>query len=49
MPPDQPGSLSERIVLDVVSYLFQVNGLRAGQKEVGNAAELNSVKVVKPN
>jgi len=48
MPPDQPGSLSERTVLDIVSYLFQANGLPSGNQEIAGAAELNSVKVVRP-
>ena len=48
MPQGQPASLSETTVLDVVSYLFQINGLPAGDKEFASAAELNSLKVVKP-
>jgi mono/diheme cytochrome c family protein len=48
MPPDQPGSLSERTVLDIVSYLFQVNGLPASDKEIGAVGELNSMKVMNP-
>jgi quinoprotein glucose dehydrogenase len=48
MPPDQPGSLSERTVLDIVSYLFQVNGFPAGDKGIDSAIALNSVKVARP-
>jgi quinoprotein glucose dehydrogenase len=48
MPPDQPGSLSERTVLDIVSYLFQVNGLPAGDQGIESAGALNSVKVARP-
>jgi mono/diheme cytochrome c family protein len=48
MPPDQPGSLSERTVLDIVSYLFQVNGLPATDQGIESASALNSVKVARP-
>jgi quinoprotein glucose dehydrogenase len=48
MPPDQPGSLSEKTALDIVAYLFQVNGLPTRDAEVASADELNSVKVIRP-
>jgi len=48
MPPDQPGSLSEKTVLDIVAYLFQANNLPAGDKEIANPSELNSVTVARP-
>jgi glucose dehydrogenase len=47
MPPDQPGSLSENTVLDIVAYLFQVNGLPASDQEITSPGELNNVKVVR--
>jgi cytochrome c5 len=48
MPPDRPGSLPESTVYDIVAYLFQVNHLPAASQEIGSAAELSSVKVVRP-
>jgi glucose dehydrogenase len=48
MPPDRPGSLPEKTVVDLVAYIFQANSLPAGGKEIENADELNSVKVVRP-
>jgi hypothetical protein len=48
MPPDQPGSISKKTVLDITAYLFQVNGLPAGDKEIAGPNELNGVRVVRP-
>ena len=49
MPPMEPGTLSEKNVLDIVSYILQMNSLPAGDKEIGRADELNAVGLVKPN
>jgi mono/diheme cytochrome c family protein len=48
MPPMEPGTLSEKSVLDVVAYILQTNNLQAGTKETGSADELNSVTLVRP-
>jgi quinoprotein glucose dehydrogenase len=48
MPPDQPGSLAENTVLDIVAYLLRANGLPAGDREIAGAGELTSVKIVQP-
>jgi quinoprotein glucose dehydrogenase len=48
MPPMEPGTLSEKNVLDIVSYILQLNGIPAGEKEAGAADELNAVGLVKP-
>jgi glucose dehydrogenase len=48
MPPMEPGSLSEKTVLDIVAYIFQANSLEASTKEIGSADELNTVTLVRP-
>jgi len=48
MPPMDPGSLSEKSVLDIVAYILQVNALASGTKEIESANELNNVVLVKP-
>ncbi len=48
MPPDRPGSLSEKTALDLVAYILQSNNLPAGSKEIENPDQLNSAKVVRP-
>lgn len=48
MPPDDPGSLSEKNVIDIVSYLLQVNGLPAGDATIENADALNRVTLHQP-
>ena len=47
MPPSDPGSLSEKSVLDVVAYIFQLNNLPAGTREIERAGELNEVVVAR--
>ncbi len=34
MPPDRPGGLSDKVYADVVAYLLQANGYKAGDKEL---------------
>ncbi len=48
MPPNDAGTLPEKTVLDIVGYLFQLNGLPAGAKEIGSANELNSITIARP-
>ena len=48
MPPMDPGSLSEKMVLDIVAYILQLNALPSGAKEIERANELNSVMLAKP-
>ena len=46
MPTDAPGSLSRQDTLDIVAYLFQVNGFPAGVDELaGSAVELQKTKI----
>jgi hypothetical protein len=44
----EPGTLSEKSVLDVVAYILQTNNLQAGTKETGSADELNNITLVRP-
>ena len=48
MPPDEPGTLSEKTVVDTVAYIFKMNRLPAGDKEIGSAADLNNVELRRP-
>jgi cytochrome c5 len=48
MPPDRPGSLSEKTVFDLVAYILRMNALPAGSQEIDNAEKLNSVRVLRP-
>jgi mono/diheme cytochrome c family protein len=48
MPPMDPGSLSEKMVLDIVAYILQLNALPSGAREIENANELNNVMLAKP-
>ena len=43
MPPSNPGSLSERQVLDIVAHLLKTNGFPAGPRGVTQANELNDL------
>jgi quinoprotein glucose dehydrogenase len=49
MPPDDPGSLAEKDVMDVLAYLLQENGLPAGDKAIEKADALNAITLNKPN
>lgn len=35
MPQDRPGTLNDRIVVDIVAFLLRANGLPAGSTEIG--------------
>jgi mono/diheme cytochrome c family protein len=48
MPPDSPGSLTEREVIDIVAFIVHENGLPAGTKAIESANELNSIKLQRP-
>ena len=48
MPQDDPGSLPEKEVLDIVAYILQLNGLPEGDKEIEKANELNTIKLERP-
>jgi quinoprotein glucose dehydrogenase len=48
MPPDDPGSLPEKDVVDIVGYLLQANGLPAGSRAIESANDLNAVRLQRP-
>ena len=48
MPPDEPGSLNEKNVVDTVAYIFRMNRLPAGDKEIKTAADLNGIDLKRP-
>jgi hypothetical protein len=43
MPQDNPGSLKRKEYMDVVAYLFRMNGLPAGDSEM----DVSSVKRIR--
>ena len=47
MPPSDPGSLSEKSVLDLVAYIFQLNTLPSGSREMERAKELDNVTLAR--
>ncbi len=47
MPQDNPGTLSESTVLDVVAYLFKVNGFPSGEKALESAREAQEILITK--
>ena len=47
MPENEPGSLSENEVLDVIAYLLQAHGFPAGAKALESASELETVTFVR--
>jgi S-disulfanyl-L-cysteine oxidoreductase SoxD len=47
MPEDAPGSLSEGDVLDVVAYVLQTNGFKAGDNGIQRADALATVRFVR--
>ena len=48
MPPDSPGSLTEKEVIDIVAYIVHSNGVPSGSMPIQAANELNSIKLVRP-
>jgi hypothetical protein len=47
-PSDDPGSIPEKDVIDVVAYLLQEIGLPAGDKPIEKPDELNNITLGKP-
>ena len=45
MPPDSPGSLAEKDVIDIVAFVVHSNGVPFGSKTIQTANELNSIKL----
>ncbi len=48
MPPDNPGSLAEGDVIDIVAHVLQRNGVSTGGAPIGNANQLNTLKLERP-
>ena len=48
MPPDGPGTLDAKDVIDLVAFIARQNGLPQGTKAVENANELNNIKLQRP-
>jgi S-disulfanyl-L-cysteine oxidoreductase SoxD len=48
MPPDSPGSLDEKDVIDIVAFVVRQNGVPPGAKPVESANELNGIKLERP-
>jgi mono/diheme cytochrome c family protein len=48
MPPDDPGSVASKDVIDIVAYVLQANGVQAGSKAVENPDQLNGIKLKRP-
>ena len=47
MPEEAPGTLSENAVLDVIAYVIQANGFKAGDKALSSASALATMKFVR--
>ena len=47
MPSDNPGTLSEKTVVDVVAYLLEANGYPSGPAALERANDLNDIDFVK--
>ena len=47
MPEDAPASLTENEVLDIVAYVLQTNGFRAGDKAIQSASALATMRFVR--
>jgi cytochrome c5 len=48
MPSDDPGSLEEKEVINLVSYLLQLNDLPAGATDIQSPDEWNKIPLQKP-
>ncbi len=48
MPPDSPGSLVEKDVIDIVAFIVHSNGVPLGSQTIQSANELNSIKLERP-
>ncbi len=47
MPVDNPGTLAEKTVLDIVAYLLETNGFPGGTSALERADDLNAILFVK--
>jgi mono/diheme cytochrome c family protein len=47
MPQDNPGSLKRKDYIDVVAYLFRMNGLPAGEAEM-DASSVKGIRIEGP-
>ena len=47
MPSDNPGTLPEKTVIDVVAYLLEANGFPSGPAALERPDELNDIDFVK--
>ena len=47
MPVDNPGTLSEKTVLDIVAYLLETNGFPSGAAALERADDLNTILFLK--
>ena len=48
MPASDPGSLTEKGVLDIVAYLLEANGFPAGSAPLETANELRTITMARP-
>ncbi len=48
MPSDDPGSLPEKDVIDIVAYLLKENGLPPGTQAIESANQLNNITLQRP-
>ena len=48
MPPDDPGTVTSKDVVDIVSYLLDSNGVQPGTTAVDNPDQLNGIKLKRP-
>ena len=47
MPVDNPGTLTEKTVLDIVAYLLEANGFPGGTAALERADDLNTILFLK--
>jgi mono/diheme cytochrome c family protein len=47
MPADNPGTLSEKTVLDIVAYVLEANGFPSGNAALERADDLNTIAFVR--
>ena len=43
MPADDPGSIPEKDVINLVAYIMEMNGLQGGTKDIQTPEELNKI------
>jgi mono/diheme cytochrome c family protein len=47
MPADDPASLSEKTVLDIVAYLLEANGFPAGSNQLESADQAQQIRITR--